>query len=44
MTSGSTWDGSAELARTVEAAGFSGMLYTEVFQVPWMQIAAASAA
>jgi probable F420-dependent oxidoreductase len=38
------WDRAAELARTVEAAGFSGMLFTETGQTPWMSIAAAAAA
>jgi len=44
MTGSSTWAESAELARALEGAGFSGMLYTETTQVPWMQIAAASMA
>ncbi len=44
MTGGSTWAESAELARLLDGAGFSGMLYTETSQVPWMQIAAASLA
>ena len=38
------WAESAELARRVEAAGFSGMLFTETGQTPWMSIAAAAAA
>jgi probable F420-dependent oxidoreductase len=44
MTAGSTWSGNAELAQQVEGAGFSGMLWTEIHQVPWMQIAAAAMA
>jgi probable F420-dependent oxidoreductase len=44
MTGSSTWSNAAELARSLEAEGFSGMLYTETGQVPWMQIAAAAMA
>ncbi len=44
MTGSSTWSNANELARTVESQGFSGMLYTETGQVPWMQIAAAAMA
>lgn len=44
MTGSSSWSASAELARQLQAAGFSGMLYTETSQVPWMQIAAAAMA
>jgi probable F420-dependent oxidoreductase len=44
MTGSSTWAESAELAVALQGAGFSGMLYTETTQVPWMQIAAASMA
>ncbi len=44
MTGGSTWAESADLATKLQSAGFSGMLYTETSQVPWMQIAAASLA
>src|SRR5258708_1402111 len=44
MTRATTWDNVATLARRVEAAGFSGMLFTEGHQVPWMNIAAASLA
>ena len=44
MTRATTWDHVAALARRVEAAGFSGMLFTEGHQVPWMNIAAASLA
>lgn len=44
MTGSSTWDEAADLARKLEGAGFSGMLYTETSQVPWMQIAAAATA
>ncbi len=44
MTGAATWKHSAELARQVEAAGFSGMVFTESGQVPWMMIAAAAQA
>ncbi len=38
------WTEAADLARKVEAAGFSGMVFTETGQTPWMSIAAAAAA
>lgn len=38
------WTDAAELARRVEAAGFSGMVFTETGQTPWMSIAAAASA
>lgn len=38
------WDGTASAARELEALGFSGMLFTETAQVPWMSIAAAARA
>src|SRR5260221_11412679 len=44
MTRATTWDNVAALARRTEAAGFSGMLFTEGHQVPWMNITAASLA
>ncbi|MGH9134504.1 MAG: TIGR03617 family F420-dependent LLM class oxidoreductase [Ilumatobacteraceae bacterium] len=44
MSGGSTWAGSATLAGELERVGFSGMLFTETSQVPWMQIAAAATA
>jgi probable F420-dependent oxidoreductase len=44
MTRATTWDHVAGLARRTEAAGFSGMLFTEGQQVPWMNIAAAALA
>jgi len=44
MTGGTSWAESAELATKLEGAGFSGMLYTETSQVPWMQITAAALA
>jgi len=40
MTRATTWDHVANLARRTEAAGFSGMLFTEGHQVPWMNITA----
>ncbi len=39
-----SWTDAADLARRVEAAGFSGMVFTETGQTPWMSIAAAAAA
>lgn len=44
MVGGGTWKSTAELAAQVEGAGFSGMLFTEAVQVPWMMIAAAATA
>lgn len=44
MTGGLLWKRSAELARKLESAGFSGMLFTESGTVPWMMIAAAATA
>jgi probable F420-dependent oxidoreductase len=42
MTGATTWDRTAALARDVERAGFSGMLFTETTQTPWMSIASAA--
>ena len=39
-----TWRESAELAAQIEAAGWSGMTFTETSQTPWMAIAAAATA
>jgi probable F420-dependent oxidoreductase len=44
MTGAATWAGAADLAREIEGAGFSGMLFTETTQTPWMSIAAAATA
>lgn len=44
MVGGDTWSETATLARRIEETGFSGMLFTETGQVPWMMIAAASMA
>jgi probable F420-dependent oxidoreductase len=44
MMPGRTWDRTAELARTAEACGFSGLVFTEQTQAPWMSITAASLA
>lgn len=44
MTGASTWADAAGLAQDLERVGFSGMLWTETSQVPWMQIAAAATA
>lgn len=42
MTRADTWENIAGFARDVESAGFSGMLFTEAGQVPWMMIATAA--
>lgn len=44
MTGGASWKDSADFARKLESAGFSGLTYTETSNVPWMQITAASLA
>jgi len=44
MAGSSTWAATGSLAQDLEQAGFSGMLFTEAGQVPWMMIAAASLA
>lgn len=44
MTGAARWDETAALAKTVQDGGFSGMLFTETSQTPWMQIAAAATA
>jgi len=44
MTGAATWADAAQLARDVEGAGFSGMLFTETTQTPWMSIGAAATA
>jgi probable F420-dependent oxidoreductase len=44
MTGASTWADAATLAKDLEANGFSGMLFTETSQTPWMSIAAAAIA
>ena len=44
MTTGAPWAQVAQLARDTEGAGFSGMLFTETSQTPWMSIAAAATA
>ena len=44
MISGRSWEQTARMARDVEAAGFSGMVFTEQSQTPWMSICAASTA
>ena len=44
MTGANSWKKSAELATKLQDAGFSGMLFTEAGQVPWMMIAAAATA
>ena len=44
MTGAARWADAAQLARDIEEAGFSGMLFTETTQTPWMSIAAAATA
>ena len=44
MVGPSRWADAAELARTAEVAGFSGLTFTETGQTPWMSIAAAATA
>lgn len=44
MTRADSWENVAHLARDVDLAGISGILFTEGGQVPWMMIAAAARA
>ncbi len=44
MTGAATWADAAQTARDVEGAGFSGMLFTETSQTPWMSMSAAATA
>jgi probable F420-dependent oxidoreductase len=44
MVGPTPWADAADVARRVEQAGFSGMLFTETGQTPWMSIAAAATA
>lgn len=41
MVSSAPWQDIASLAKDVEHAGFSGMVFTETSHIPWMSIAAA---
>lgn len=41
MTSPARWDDVQRLAREIEQAGFSGIVFTEMSQPPWLSIAAA---
>ena len=41
---GAPWTKTAALAREVEKAGFSGMVFTETSSTPWLSIAAAATA
>lgn len=43
-TGADSWQNIATLARDMESAGMSGILFTEAGQVPWMTIAAAAMA
>ncbi len=42
MVDGARWERVSFLARAAEDAGFSGMVFTETMQAPWMSIAAAA--
>lgn len=44
MTGPQVWSKAAQLARDVEGAGFSGMVFTETSQTPFMAIAASAIA
>jgi probable F420-dependent oxidoreductase len=44
MLPGHAWARTAETARAIEAAGWSGMVFTEQTQSPWMSITAAALA
>lgn len=44
MVGNSTWRATASLAREVEEAGFSGLVFTETSHVPWMSVASAAMA
>jgi probable F420-dependent oxidoreductase len=44
MMGPTTWAESARMARDLQEAGFSGMLFTETSQTPWMALAAAATA
>ena len=44
VTRADSWRGIADFARDMEAAGMSGLLFTESGQTPWMMIASAAQA
>ena len=44
MVGNNSWEQTAALAKNLQELGFSGMLFTEAGQTPWMQIAAAAMA
>ena len=44
MVGPNRWKDAAELASRAESAGFSGLMFTETGQTPWMSIAAAAMA
>lgn len=44
MTGAGSWAETAEFAQLLDANGFSGMLFTETSEVPWMKITAAAMA
>ena len=44
MVGSARWSDTAALAKAVEDAGFSGMVFTETTQTPWMSLAAAALA
>jgi probable F420-dependent oxidoreductase len=44
MTRADSWDNISRFASDIERAGFSGLVFTEAAQTPWMMIAAAAQA
>ena len=44
MVTASRWSKVAQLARTLESEGVTGLLFTETSQTPWMSLAVAAAA
>lgn len=44
MAGSATWKQTAEMAKQIAGAGFSGMLFTETTQTPWMSLATAAQA
>lgn len=44
MTGAAPWEETADLARRVQGAGFSGLVFTETTQTPWMSLATAAQA
>lgn len=44
MAGAASWENTVSLARAIEEAGFSGMVFTETSNIPWMAIAASAMA